>query len=54
VARLDAEGGAHSEVVEAPYASVVSFRDPDGIALEMFVPKAAFWAGLVGAAPGAP
>ncbi|HEV2891029.1 MAG TPA: VOC family protein [Frankiaceae bacterium] len=50
VARLDAEGVAHSGVVEAPYASVVSFADPDGIALELFVTDVGFWTSLVSSA----
>lgn len=34
--RLDALGYAHSEVVDAHYGSGLSFRDPDGNALEFF------------------
>ncbi len=47
VTRLDAEGVEHSGIVDAPYASVVSFKDPDGIALELFAPNYEFWASLV-------
>jgi glyoxylase I family protein len=36
--RLEALGVAHSEIVEAPYGSGLSFRDPDNIALEFFAP----------------
>ncbi|GAA2567288.1 VOC family protein [Winogradskya consettensis] len=34
--RLDELGIAHGGIVEAPYGSGLSFRDPDGIALEFF------------------
>ncbi len=37
-ARLDALGVAHGGIVDAHYGSGVSFRDPDGIALEFFAP----------------
>jgi catechol-2,3-dioxygenase len=37
-ARLDELGIAHGGVVDAHYGSGVSFRDPDGIALEFFAP----------------
>jgi glyoxylase I family protein len=37
-ARLDALGIAHGGVKDAHYGSGVSFRDPDGIALEFFAP----------------
>ncbi len=37
-ARLDELGIAHGGVVDAPYGSGVSFRDPDNIALEFFAP----------------
>jgi glyoxylase I family protein len=37
-ARLDELGIAHGEIVDAHYGSGVSFRDPDGIALEFFAP----------------
>lgn len=40
VARLDELNIAHGGVVEAPYGSGLSFRDPDGIALEFFAPPA--------------
>lgn len=36
--RLDAMGVAHGGVVDAPYGSGLSFRDPDNIALELFAP----------------
>jgi catechol 2,3-dioxygenase-like lactoylglutathione lyase family enzyme len=36
--RLDALGIEHGGVVDAGYGSGVSFRDPDGIALEFFAP----------------
>ena len=38
VDRLDSLGVAHGEIVDAPYGSGLSFRDPDGIALEFFAP----------------
>lgn len=37
-ARLDELGITHGGVVDAHYGSGVSFRDPDGIALEFFAP----------------
>jgi glyoxylase I family protein len=36
--RLDELGIAHSGIVDAPYGSGLSFRDPDNIALEFFAP----------------
>ena len=39
-ARLEELGIAHGGVVDAPYGSGLSFRDPDGIALEFFAPPA--------------
>ena len=36
--RLDELGVAHGGIVEASYGSGLSFRDPDGIALEFFAP----------------
>jgi len=36
--RLDELGIAHGGVVDAPYGSGLSFRDPDNIALEFFAP----------------
>ena len=36
--RLDALGIEHGEIKDASYGSGVSFRDPDGIALEFFAP----------------
>jgi catechol 2,3-dioxygenase-like lactoylglutathione lyase family enzyme len=38
--RLDELGIVHGEIVDAHYGSGVSFRDPDGIALEFFAPPA--------------
>lgn len=38
--RLDDLGVAHGGIVDAHYGSGVSFRDPDGIALEFFAPPA--------------
>ena len=38
VKRLDELGIPHGGVVEAPYGSGLSFRDPDNIALEFFAP----------------
>lgn len=40
VARLDELGIAHGAIVDAHYGSGLSFRDPDGIALEFFAPPA--------------
>ena len=40
VARLDELGIEHGAVKDASYGSGVSFRDPDGIALEFFAPPA--------------
>jgi glyoxylase I family protein len=37
-ARLDELGLAHGGIVDANYGSGLSFRDPDGIALEFFAP----------------
>jgi catechol-2,3-dioxygenase len=36
--RLDSLGISHGGIVDAPYGSGLSFRDPDGIALEFFAP----------------
>lgn len=36
--RLDTLGIEHGDIVDAPYGSGLSFRDPDGIALEFFAP----------------
>ena len=47
VTRLDELGVPHSGVVEAPYAHVVNLRDPDGIALELYVLVMDFWTDLV-------
>ena len=38
VARLDELGVAHGGIKDAHYGSGVSFRDPDGTALEFFAP----------------
>src|SRR3954467_12677933 len=38
VGRLDELGIAHGGIVDEPYGSGLSFRDPDGIALEFFAP----------------
>ena len=38
--RLDKLGITHGGIVDAHYGSGVSFRDPDGIALEFFAPPA--------------
>ena len=37
-ARLDELGVPHGSIVDAPYGSGLSFRDPDNIALELFAP----------------
>lgn len=37
VARFDELGVRHSGITDAPYGSVVVFRDPDNIHLELFV-----------------
>jgi hypothetical protein len=39
--RLDELGVAHGEVVDAHYGSGLSFKDPDGLPLEVFCPPAA-------------
>jgi catechol 2,3-dioxygenase-like lactoylglutathione lyase family enzyme len=36
--RLDELGIKHGGIVDAPYGSGLSFRDPDNIALELFAP----------------
>jgi len=38
--RLDELGVEHGAIKDASYGSGVSFRDPDGIALEFFAPPA--------------
>ncbi|MGZ4717232.1 MAG: VOC family protein [Acidimicrobiales bacterium] len=38
--RLDEIGVVHGGIKDAPYGSGLSFRDPDGIALEFFAPPA--------------
>jgi glyoxylase I family protein len=40
VSRLDELGIIHGGIVDAHYGSGLSFRDPDGIALEFFAPPA--------------
>jgi len=40
VTRLDELGVEHGGIVDAPYGSGLSFRDPDGSALEFFAPPA--------------
>lgn len=37
-AHLDSMGVAHSGLVTASYGTVLSFKDPDGVALEFFAP----------------
>lgn len=36
--RLEELGVTHGGIVDEPYGSGLSFRDPDGIALELFAP----------------
>ena len=38
-ARLTGEGIAHSGLVDAPYGTALSVKDPDGIALEFFASR---------------
>jgi catechol-2,3-dioxygenase len=38
--KLDELGIEHGGIVDASYGSGLSFRDPDGIALEFFAPPA--------------
>ncbi len=38
VKRLDELGISHGGIVDAPYGSGLSFRDPDNVALELFAP----------------
>ncbi len=40
VRRLDELGVEHGDIKDATYGSGLSFRDPDGIALEFFAPPA--------------
>jgi glyoxylase I family protein len=40
VQRLDELGISHGQIRDAGYGSALSFRDPDGIALEFFAPPA--------------
>jgi len=35
---FDSQGVTFSPIVEAPYGAVLSFKDPDGLALEAFAP----------------
>ena len=44
---LDEKGVAHSGILRAPYATVINFRDPDGIALELSAIDVGFWTDLV-------
>ena len=37
IERLDRLGVAHGEILHEPYGAGLAFRDPDGIALELFV-----------------
>lgn len=37
---LGVKGAIYSPIVDVPYGSVLSFKDPDGIALEAFAPIA--------------
>jgi catechol 2,3-dioxygenase-like lactoylglutathione lyase family enzyme len=39
--RLDDHGVEHSGIVPSPFGAHLNFRDPDGIALEFFLPAAA-------------
>ena len=39
--RLDELGIVHGEIKDATYGSGLSFRDPDGIVLELFAPPSA-------------
>jgi catechol-2,3-dioxygenase len=41
VDRLRVYGVEHGGIVDAPYGSGLSFRDPDNIALEIFAPPSA-------------
>jgi catechol-2,3-dioxygenase len=38
--RLDQLGISHGEIRDAAYGSALSFRDPDGLPLELFAPPA--------------
>ena len=38
--RLDGLGIKHGGIVDAHYGSGLSFKDPDGVALELFAPPA--------------
>lgn len=46
-AHLDEQGVPHSGTLRAPYADVINFRDPDGIALELSAMNRDFWTNLV-------
>ncbi len=39
-ARLDTIGVQHGEIIDASYGSGLAFKDPDGLALEVFCPPA--------------
>ena len=52
VERLDSLEIEHSGIVETPYAFAVSFRDPDGIALELSSVRLEFWGDLVAKVAG--
>jgi catechol-2,3-dioxygenase len=41
VARMSELGIANSGIVESPFGKHINFRDPDGIALEFFLPGSA-------------
>jgi glyoxylase I family protein len=47
VGRLDDRQIPHSGIIDALYATVVSFRDPDGIALELSFVRFEFWGDLI-------
>ena len=51
-AHLDEQGVPHSGMVHAPYADVINFRDPDGIALELSALNLNFWTNLVSQSSG--
>jgi glyoxylase I family protein len=41
VQRLDELGVTHGGIIDAHYGSALSFKDPDGLPLEVFCPQAA-------------
>ena len=47
VKHLESQSVAHSGVIHAPYADVINFNDPDGIALELSWTNLDFWMPLV-------